>query len=171
MGVCWEASAAPGGGASTARGEELPQPRGRGSRGRGFRSSEGRGSQGKGLLQPRGEGRAALPKVDSPDVLLDARCGVQHLATVFPKAFEHHLHGVLQEGGKTASQCKQSHPVSSRPFPFPSLEKVATRHVPELHSWALLAAESWVSPVLPTNQALLLISVTFTVSPRALGTP
>lgn len=40
-------------------------------------------------------GRAALPEVDSPDMLLDAGCCVQHLATAFPKAFEHHLHGVL----------------------------------------------------------------------------
>jgi hypothetical protein len=57
-------------------------------------------------------GRAALPEVDSPDVLLDAGSCVQHLATAFPKAFEHHLHGVLQEEVRTTSPCKQVHPVS-----------------------------------------------------------
>lgn len=53
---------------------------------------------------PKGRG-AALPEVDGPDVLLDACCRVQYLATVLPKAFEHHLHGVLREEEKTTSQC------------------------------------------------------------------
>lgn len=45
---------------------------------------------------PSSEGRAALPKMDGPDVFLDSRCSAQHLATVLPEAFEHHLHGILQ---------------------------------------------------------------------------
>ena len=44
---------------------------------------------------PSSEGRAALPKMNGPDVLLDTHCSAQNLPTVFPEAFEHHLHGVL----------------------------------------------------------------------------
>lgn len=72
------------------------------------------------LQLQREEGLAALPEVDGPDVLLDAGCRVQHLATVFPKAFEHHLHGVLQEEEKDSitKQASSSHhlPVPAAPY-------------------------------------------------------
>lgn len=40
--------------------------------------------------------KVALPKVNGPDVFLDACRRAQHLPTVFPEAFEHHFHGVLE---------------------------------------------------------------------------
>lgn len=50
-------------------------------------------------------GRGCLPKVDGPDVLLDAGRRAQHLPAVLPEAFEHHLHGVL-DGRKAALKRK-----------------------------------------------------------------
>lgn len=49
---------------------------------------------------PSSEGRAALPEMNGPDVLLHTHCSAQNLPTVLPEAFEHHLHGVLYMGEK-----------------------------------------------------------------------
>lgn len=105
------------------------------------------------------EGFAALPEVDGPDVLLDAGCRVQHLATVFPKAFEHHLHGVLQEEEKTTSQSKQTHPIT---FLSPLLLIFFTRESSRLAcSRQLNSGEELgkprLLPFLHKNQALLMV--------------
>lgn len=52
------------------------------------------------LLQPiplASEGSSLLPKVDGPYVFLNPRSCAQYLPTVFPQAFEHHLHWVLKQ--------------------------------------------------------------------------
>lgn len=42
------------------------------------------------------EESAALPKMNGPYVFLNPCSCAQYLPTVFPQAFEHHLHGVLE---------------------------------------------------------------------------
>lgn len=114
------------------------------------------------LPQLQGEERATLPEVDGPDVLLDACCRVQHLATVFPKAFEHHLHGVLWKEEETTSQCMQTCPESPScpPDHFPFFRNLTACHV--LDDRILRSGQKLrLLPFLHGNRALLLILTTF----------